>query len=925
MDDGEAEAQRDRALQRQRAAELKAAADSAQSERRKVREKARALRRGVAPPNVALDVPTSAAASAATTKSLSPALLALLADAGRVPALGAGADSGNSLRSSAQSSASSSSHVSAPPAPQHTAHATAHSADPNPALISTTSGAASAGVSSGVAPGGESGESSGGAAEDERARDQKEREAREARRKRERIGIEKDNIELLFDITVPPPAPAPSPAPAPALHPPPAAPALARSPEVRGRSGPAPPPIRSTARSSAAALARIHFHAAAATTSSTAALPRAAASRSPARSRSPAPSDDAASLSGSGASVVAGAAAYRPAISAGTLPAGYSALAPSSSSDSAASVFAPSSASATSGYHFTYHRPTPSVIELVSTAPLAFPALPAAVSASASGAAAARIAAFDLDDTIIRTASGKRFAQSEHDWKSVPAPYFVLLHAHSLTVRCAVLCCSVVCCTVLFDVLWRALCMVRLFNAHVVPRLQHAHSAGYLLVIFSNQMGIANGKTSEPDLLRKLHTLGSVIQCPLRVLMSMGDDAYRKPQIGMWELVTRGWAVDKQASFFVGAQLFLSFDAWPTLSFVVLPTCIAGDAAGRTAEELAAGVGGGGGGGGSTSAAASDDESEAAPLPATVASASAASRSRSPYGRRRGRTGAWFAGAGGGGAGGDFSGSDRRFAINAGISFYTPEQFFLPLTDALPEPLYRAPPPTPSAASVSKAGDDSKAASAAPSGSSASAASASASVPVAASLVGAASGMALDLAPTPLAPSGGSEPPDYTQPTQEVVFFVGPPASGKTTFFNTHFAPTNRYVHVNRDTAGQHTVEQAVRRMRAALAGGQSVVIDNTNPSQNARAPYWSVVQELNAAASASAAAAGSPKAGAGGCGGHRITVRAIFFSTPESIARRLNIYRNRLNSSIALIPPVRTLPLLPARPPICSLIGLSI
>jgi predicted kinase len=71
----------------------------------------------------------------------------------------------------------------------------------------------------------------------------------------------------------------------------------------------------------------------------------------------------------------------------------------------------------------------------------------------------------------------------------------------------------------------------------------------------------------------------------------------------------------------------------------------------------------------------------------------------------------------------------------------------------------------------------------------------------------------------------------------ELIVFVGLPGSGKTTYYRAHFAAT--HAHVSKDlwpNAARRDDRQA-REIDAALGGGKSVVVDNTNPSRNVRAP----------------------------------------------------------------------------------------
>ena len=66
-----------------------------------------------------------------------------------------------------------------------------------------------------------------------------------------------------------------------------------------------------------------------------------------------------------------------------------------------------------------------------------------------------------------------------------------------------------------------------------------------------------------------------------------------------------------------------------------------------------------------------------------------------------------------------------------------------------------------------------------------------------------------------------------------LVIFIGLPASGKSTYYLQHFAAT--HLHVSKDLLPRGARQEPL--IEKALAAGQSVVVDNTNPSPAARAP----------------------------------------------------------------------------------------
>ncbi|KAM6932889.1 bifunctional polynucleotide phosphatase/kinase-like [Xenentodon cancila] len=135
----------------------------------------------------------------------------------------------------------------------------------------------------------------------------------------------------------------------------------------------------------------------------------------------------------------------------------------------------------------------------------------------------------------------------------------------------------------------------------------------------------------------------------------------------------------------------------------------------------------------------------------------------------------------------DFSCSDRLFALNIGLQFQTPEEYFLGWKSApysLPEFDPRK------LDSTARLYD-----------------------PPAASL---------------------------TSSETEVIVAVGYPASGKSTFFHTHIIPKG-YVYVNRDTLGSW--QNCVSACDRALREGRSVAVDNTNPDPESRKRYVDVAK----------------------------------------------------------------------------------
>ena len=183
-----------------------------------------------------------------------------------------------------------------------------------------------------------------------------------------------------------------------------------------------------------------------------------------------------------------------------------------------------------------------------------------------------KIAAFDLDSTLIATSSGKKHSGSATDWK------------------------------------W--------WDNQVPGRLRELYNdEGYRIVILSNQAGLtlhfdpnfkgpkASASKRVSDFKQKCSAVLSSLNLPTTVYAATEKDIYRKPRTGMWKEVCEDYDIPEN-EVDLGNSIFV------------------GDAGGRTAT-LAKGVNG---------------------VAATAK---------------------------------DFSCSDRNFAHNVGITYTTPEEFFL--------------------------------------------------------------------------------------------------------------------------------------------------------------------------------------------------------------------------------------------------------
>jgi bifunctional polynucleotide phosphatase/kinase len=84
---------------------------------------------------------------------------------------------------------------------------------------------------------------------------------------------------------------------------------------------------------------------------------------------------------------------------------------------------------------------------------------------------------------------------------------------------------------------------------------------------------------------------------------------------------------------------------------------------------------------------------------------------------------------------------------------------------------------------------------------------------------------------------------NFTPRKKELILFVGPPGSGKTSFFE-KYIKEHGYMHVNRDTC--KTKEKCIELARVAIDKKKSLVVDNTNPTAESRKYFIQLAQENN-------------------------------------------------------------------------------
>ncbi|XP_046824557.1 uncharacterized protein F21D5.5 isoform X2 [Vespa crabro] len=123
-----------------------------------------------------------------------------------------------------------------------------------------------------------------------------------------------------------------------------------------------------------------------------------------------------------------------------------------------------------------------------------------------------KIAAYDMDGTLIKTKSGLIFPKDCNDWQ--------------------------------------------LLFPEVPKKLKQLYEDGYKIVIFTNQRALGTGKVTIEDFKIKIERVVQKLGVPIQVFVSIGKDICRKPAPGMWNKLINykngGFNIDKSNSFYVG-------------------------------------------------------------------------------------------------------------------------------------------------------------------------------------------------------------------------------------------------------------------------------------------------------------------------------------------------------------------------------------
>ncbi|XP_064606402.1 bifunctional polynucleotide phosphatase/kinase-like [Liolophura sinensis] len=137
---------------------------------------------------------------------------------------------------------------------------------------------------------------------------------------------------------------------------------------------------------------------------------------------------------------------------------------------------------------------------------------PVIVLSSDTLAGSQKIAGFDIDFTVIRTASGRKFARGSKDWT------------------------------------W--------WNDSVPEKLKAINKDGYRVVFFTNQAGIEKQKVKPREVMTKIEDIISQLGIPVIALICTGNNHFRKPSTMMWDYFLEncngGVKVDLTKCYYIG-------------------------------------------------------------------------------------------------------------------------------------------------------------------------------------------------------------------------------------------------------------------------------------------------------------------------------------------------------------------------------------
>jgi len=111
-----------------------------------------------------------------------------------------------------------------------------------------------------------------------------------------------------------------------------------------------------------------------------------------------------------------------------------------------------------------------------------------------------------------------------------------------------------------------------------------------------------------------------------------------------------------------------------------------------------------------------------------------------------------------------------------------------------------------------------------------------------------------------------SETAQLVSSEQEIILFVGPPASGKTTFYQTYLS-SHQYKHVNLDT--MKSTSKCLSSVSTFINEKKSIVVDNTNPDIETRKSYIRIAVS------------------------RKVPIRCFWFDMSQSLVEHNNAYRS--------------------------------